>query len=376
MLITLFNNKKCMKNFFQKNLLIILAVVSIGFLSSYIYADSAAGVLRVTRGGTGVENITEGQFLVGKSIDEMQATSSISMDSAGNVTITKSLNAAAITIDAVTDGDMLVSGKVGIGTTSLLYDLNVSGEQRIVSNDTSGHLLFINVTNEAYNGEIVRIESAATSSTQGLIYMTSPSPEVEYVESDQSNGDGKWETRVQNMDYQLNSRNAENDSFESAYIFQARDNASGDKTKLTLYLDHTSANTNVLVFRNENASVSARPGISWYDGSEGDYEYARMSAKIGSGRAESTWYLQVADASKSLQERLAVDQNGWLGVGTTSPVTSLDVDGGIRAVRVTADPCGTGYPEGVLFYNGTSDYYCFCDGSGIDKKVSDNGACF
>ena len=37
---------------------------------------------------------------------------------------------------------------------------------------------------------------------------------------------------------------------------------------------------------------------------------------------------------------------------------------------------GAGYPEGVQFYNDTSDYFCFCDGSGVDKKVSDNGACF
>ena len=49
--------------------------------------------------------------------------------------------------------------------------------------------------------------------------------------------------------------------------------------------------------------------------------------------------------------------------------------GAIKAGFYTADPCGT-IGEGTIWYNNTSDYYCFCDGAGVDKKVSDNGACF
>ena len=42
----------------------------------------------------------------------------------------------------------------------------------------------------------------------------------------------------------------------------------------------------------------------------------------------------------------------------------------------TADPCGT-LGEGIQFYNDTSDYYCFCNGAGVDVKVHDPAAaCF
>jgi hypothetical protein len=51
----------------------------------------------------------------------------------------------------------------------------------------------------------------------------------------------------------------------------------------------------------------------------------------------------------------------------------------IGIVKVTSDPCvaSADYPEGAIFYNDTSDYYCFCDGIGADKQLHDPAtACF
>jgi len=142
-------------NFLKKNLLIILAVISVGFLSSYIYADSAAGVLRVTRGGTGITSFTEGQFLIGKNIDTMQATSSMSMDSAGNVTVAKQLIANTLVISSAVadnlalgnywlsgDGDdegIIIDsdGNIGIGTTSPATVLDVNGLIKVIQNSTT-----------------------------------------------------------------------------------------------------------------------------------------------------------------------------------------------------------------------------------------------
>lgn len=69
-------------------------------------------------------------------------------------------------------------------------------------------------------------------------------------------------------------------------------------------------------------------------------------------------------------------QNQGVGIGTTTPASMLDVNGGIRPSQVTADPCGSGYPEGTLFYNDTSNYFCFCDGTNDVQMASTTQACF
>jgi hypothetical protein len=67
---------------------------------------------------------------------------------------------------------------------------------------------------------------------------------------------------------------------------------------------------------------------------------------------------------------------GSVGIGTTAPTAKLHVVGGILPAKVTADPCGTGYPEGTLFYNDTSNYFCYCNGSADVKMSDDTTACF
>ena len=48
---------------------------------------------------------------------------------------------------------------------------------------------------------------------------------------------------------------------------------------------------------------------------------------------------------------------------------------GIVPVSKTADPCGSGFPTGAIFYNSTANTWCGCDGSN-DVKLSDGSACF
>jgi len=49
---------------------------------------------------------------------------------------------------------------------------------------------------------------------------------------------------------------------------------------------------------------------------------------------------------------------------------------GILPDAVTADPCGSGYPEGAIFYNTTSNYMCYCNGTNDVKMADDTTACF
>lgn len=104
---------------FKKTLILILAVVMISsFFVFVLGADSAEIPLRVTRGGTGVGRIPEGWFLIGSRIDSAEATSTISMSIAGDLTLTGSLITPSITVSAVSGGDLFVDGDIGIGTST------------------------------------------------------------------------------------------------------------------------------------------------------------------------------------------------------------------------------------------------------------------
>ena len=70
-----------------------------------------------------------------------------------------------------------------------------------------------------------------------------------------------------------------------------------------------------------------------------------------------------------------LDVNGTIG-GDSIEIQSVTASTFIEGANLTSDPCGT-YPEGGLFYNDTSDYYCFCNGAGDDVQMhSPATACF
>jgi hypothetical protein len=77
----------------------------------------------------------------------------------------------------------------------------------------TGSLMLLNVENPAWNKEILRIIIKSTTS-RGLIRLDSPAPEIEYVETDQTAPAGKFETRVNEGYFQINSRQADDQGFE------------------------------------------------------------------------------------------------------------------------------------------------------------------
>lgn len=83
-------------------------------------------------------------------------------------------------------------------------------------------------------------------------------------------------------------------------------------------------------------------------------------------------------ATGDIQLRTGVPTSGTRGkIALTSRLT--EANSGIKPVSLTADPCAdaTAYPEGTLFYNDTSDYFCFCNGAGNDVQFhSPATACF
>lgn len=68
---------------------------------------------------------------------------------------------------------------------------------------------------------------------------------------------------------------------------------------------------------------------------------------------------------------MTVLNNGKIGIGTTLPSALLTVDGGIKPVKATSDPCAdtNNYAEWTMFYNDNSNYYCFCDATTTAKQM-------
>lgn len=64
------------------------------------------------------------------------------------------------------------------------------------------------------------------------------------------------------------------------------------------------------------------------------------------------------------------------GIFDASPVNqSVSINGAVVPLKVVADPCGT-FPEGSIFYNNTSNYMCYCDGTNDVKMHDPTAACF
>lgn len=78
----------------------------------------------------------------------------------------------------------------------------------------------IEVINHATSGVGLHITHTDANNSQGLIRLDSPSPEIEFVETDQTSPRGKFEIRVQGDQFSVNGRTAADDGFDEMYLFK------------------------------------------------------------------------------------------------------------------------------------------------------------
>lgn len=119
----------------------VVSIFGLAFLFSFpTQVDSATPALVVSRGGTGISTITEGQFFVGSTIDHTVATSGMLMNmTTGDITIAGALDVGSVTISAVADGDLTVTGDTGLGTTSPATTLDVYSNATTTETIDSSH---------------------------------------------------------------------------------------------------------------------------------------------------------------------------------------------------------------------------------------------
>jgi hypothetical protein len=105
------------------------------------------------------------------------------------------------------EGGALLVDNTGNNNTGLTLYSNAGGT-------AVQPLMRMEIDNEAWNEEVLYIHSDSPTS-RGLIRLDSPAPEIEFVETDQVGARGKFEVRVQHDAFQINSRRADDTTFEN-----------------------------------------------------------------------------------------------------------------------------------------------------------------
>lgn len=83
--------------------------------------------------------------------------------------------------------------------------------------------------------------------------------------------------------------------------------------------------------------------------------------------------MQLSDAAGTAE--FTVSDNAFADAFVVDSDGNAVFAGPVQAGKVAADPC-SGQPEGAMFYNDTSNYYCYCDGTNDVQLHNPAVACF
>jgi hypothetical protein len=130
--------------------------------------------------------------------------------------------------------------------------------------------------------------------------------------------------------------------------------------------------TPILNLTNTNGdALTGRVSLDWFiDYSvAADFSAARIFVEAGGTTAipNPRLTIQTADSTKTLRDRMIIDANGNVGIGTATPQANLEVSNTIRVTpRATQPPCNAN-TIGSIFYNNTPGddnfYGCRYDGA-------------
>lgn len=185
---------------------------------------------------------------------------------------------------------------------------------------STNHLVHIEATDSNWNEPLLYIKDVSSLGAAVDLRIDSDNPDIELIDTTQDNdtGKGKYELAVGDGVFQINSRNVGNTAFETVVRIQQRQST---QDCVTIIGDSTSSTRDFLTLRNDTSSSGARPGLCWR--AEGaSYDMARLSASQGASSTNTKFYVQVADSSKALQERLSIDVTGRVDVGSLAITSS------------------------------------------------------
>lgn len=192
--------------------------------SSLVFTQLAGAIVSGIGGSTGATDNrllrsdgTGGSTLQNSaiSVDDSGNTSGMGTLASGAITVTNSLTTPGVKViqNGNTGATLGSSGAILIDNTN-----NTGMAMQIYSNQASpvgfGSLLYVNAANASWNQPLVYIVDNSTSGAAANIRIDSPNPDIELIETDQVSPAGKFEIAVQGDKFQINGRNAADNSFE------------------------------------------------------------------------------------------------------------------------------------------------------------------
>jgi hypothetical protein len=127
-----------------------------------------------------------------------------------------------------------------------------------------------------------------------------------------------------------------------------------------LHIDTTVADNNTrdaIYLFEDDGQASGRQAISWYNGNNLYYK-ARMWTQVGSSYLATTFGIDVADDTRTVDTRLAI-RNGNVGIGNITPAAKLQVSGDIRATLSNVNQAN------FVAYNSSTGLFTYASTSSI-----------
>lgn len=275
--------------------------------------------LKLVSGLPAWATVSGGSGTPGGSNGQIQFNDSGSFGGDSGLTYSKTNDTLTITSDTSGNGLVVSSAKgAGAGTENLVV---------------------IETTDTLWDRPLLRINDSSTSGGAANIRIDSPNPDIEFVESDQVSPAGKFEISVQGDKFQINGRNAADNSFEQILNISRMDKGgmlgvgagSGDTPNASLEIvPHLTGSTVPTYAFAISDSVGASSGNWLYVDVSGNFVFNEKGSAV-SFRIESD-----TDANNFYSD----GTNNRIGIGLTDPLQKLHVKGRVQ-FGVASNTSGT-----------------------------------
>jgi hypothetical protein len=287
----------------------------------------------------------------------------------GNINITGTINSTMEILVPQIDTGYSPSGNIYSNGAFIIDNTKNPGNAvSIFSNNGSpsvgANLLLLATMNDSYDRPLLRIIDASESGGAASIRMDSPNPDIELVENDQTSPQGKFELAVQSDRFQINSRNAADNSFENFISFIQKAYLTGGYAIETFTINSTSPVSDYILFNDQAKSAGASHGIRWTN-ENGGTDLARIDVSAGTSYLVPTINFRVFGIDQmQLQNGKAIFNNTNItGVNYLNAInlTVGEKTGYFLIPTNTSVKTCSATTEGAIYYDGITKKHYGCN---------------